>query len=146
MSIKEERKRASKTASKGASKETLPRKDRQSRVIAESEIRDPRVRIVIDFMHANLQRKISLADLAREVNLSAAHVSRLFSTETRISPSEYLIRLRMERAQHLLLTSLLSVKEIMAMTGYGNRGHFVQHFKRYFGPVPSEFRKGLSSS
>ena len=109
-------------------------------------IRDPRVLIVIDFIKANLHRKISLTDLAREVNLSAAHVSRLFSIETGIPPSEYLIRLRMEKARHLLLTSLLSVKEIMAMTGYGNRGHFLQHFKRYFGLTPSEYRRRVSRS
>ena len=134
MSIKDDRKRAS--------KERLAR-TKASYVVPESTIHDPRVRIVIDFMKANLQRKISLIDLAREVKLSAAHISRLFSIEIGISPSEYLIRLRMERARHLLLTSLLSVKEIMAMTGYGNRGHFVQHFRRYFGLTPSEFRKSV---
>ena len=138
MSIKDERKRAS--------KERLARKTNRSYVVPESTVYDPRVRIVIDFMKANLHRKISLTDLAREVNLSAAHVSRLFSIETGISPSEYLIRLRMEKARHLLLTSVLSVKEVMAMTGYGNRGHFVQHFKRYFGLTPSEYRRRVSSS
>ena len=135
MSIRDEGKRAR--------RKRLTRKDTRSRIVSEGTIDDPRVRIVIDFMKANLQRKISLTDLAREVKLSAAHVSRLFSIETGISPSEYLIRLRMERARHLLLTSLLSVKEIMAMTGYGNRGHFLQHFKRYFGLTPSEFRKSV---
>ena len=136
MSIKDERKRAS--------KETPPQQNAPSSVASASTIQDPRVRIVIDFMKANLQRKISLTDLAHEVNLSAAHVSRLFSIETGIPPSEYLIRLRMEKARHLLLTSLLSVKEIMAMTGYGNRGHFLQHFKRYFGLTPSEYRRRVS--
>ena len=138
MSIKDERKRAS--------KETPAQQNAPSSVVLESTIHDPRVRIVIDFMKTNLRRKISLTDLAREVNLSAAHVSRLFSIETGIPPSEYLIRLRMEKARHLLLTSLLSVKEIMAMTGYGNRGHFLQHFKRYFGLTPSEYRRRVSTS
>ena len=105
MSIKDDRKRAS--------KEKLKRKNAPSRDIPESTIRDPRIQIVIDFMKANLHRKISLTDLAREVNLSAAHVSRLFSIETGIPPSEYLIRLRMEKARSLLTSGLLSVKEIM---------------------------------
>jgi len=138
MSIKDDRKRAS--------KERLARKTKRSYVVPERTVYDSRVRIVIDFIKANLHRKISLTDLAHEVKLSAAHVSRLFSIETGISPSEYLIRLRMEKAQHLLLTSLLSVKEIMAITGYGNRGHFVQHFKRYFVLTPSEFRKSALGS
>jgi AraC family transcriptional regulator len=140
MSIKEERKRAS--------RETLPRKNAQSGVNAESEskVHDPRIQIVIDFMKANLHRKISLIDSARTVNLSSAHLSRLFTTETGISPGEYVIRLRMEKARQLLKTSLLSIKEIMALTGYGNRGHFVQHFRRYSGLAPSEYRRNLSSS
>jgi transcriptional regulator GlxA family with amidase domain len=138
MSIRDERKRAR--------RKKLTRKDAPSRIVPERTIDDSRVRIVIDFMRVNLHRKISLTDSARAVNLSAAHLSRLFKTETGLSPGEYLIRLRMEKARHLLTTTLLSIKEIMALTGYGNRGHFVEHFKRSFGPAPSEFRKGLSRS
>lgn len=78
---------------------------------------------MIEFMSANVNQRISSGDFGREVRLSAAQVSRLFKKETGISPSEYLIRLRMERAAHLLSNSLLSVKEIMATTGFGNRGH-----------------------
>jgi transcriptional regulator GlxA family with amidase domain len=138
MSIKDDRKRAR--------KETLKRKTGRSLVVPENTIQDPRVRIVIDFMKANLQRKISLNDFARAVSLSGAHLSRLFKTETGLSPGEYLIRLRMEKARHLLTTTLLSIKEIMALAGYGNRGHFVQHFRRYSGFAPSEFRRSVSSS
>jgi transcriptional regulator GlxA family with amidase domain len=144
MSIKDDKKRASKEERKRASKETLRRKNAQSRGVPDITIHDPRVRMVIDFMRANLQRKLSLMDFARAVNLSAAHLSRLFKTETGLSPGEYLIRLRMEKARSLLTSSLLSIKEIMALAGYRNRSHFVQHFRRYSGLAPSEFRKGLS--
>jgi transcriptional regulator GlxA family with amidase domain len=137
MSIEEENKRAS--------SETLISTDSQPGLLDERKTTDPRVRIAIDFMLANLHRKISLIDLGRKVNLSAAHVSRLFSIETGLSPSEYLIRLRMENARRLLATSLLSIKEIMALSGYNNRGHFVQHFKRYFMRTPSDYRRSLSS-
>lgn len=137
MSIEEENKRAS--------SETLTSADSEPGLLDDRKIKDPRVRSAIDFMQTNLHRKISLIDLGRSVNLSAAHVSRLFSTETGISPSEYLIRLRIENARRLLMTTLLSIKEIMALSGYNNRGHFVQHFKRYFRQAPSEYRKSSSS-
>jgi AraC family transcriptional regulator len=136
MSIEEEKKRAS--------REELSNDDSQPRLAGDLKIHDPRVRIVIDFMRSNLHRKISLMEIGRQVNLSAAHVSRLFSTETGYSPSEYLIRLRMETARRLLTTSVLSIKEIMALSGYGNRGHFVEHFKRYFRRTPSEYRRSLA--
>jgi transcriptional regulator GlxA family with amidase domain len=48
----------------------------------------------------------------------------------------------MEKARHLLSTSFLSIKEIMAVVGCGNRKTFVEHFKRYFGLAPSQRRKG----
>src|ERR1700686_168725 len=98
----------------------------------ESTVRNPRVQIAIDFMNDNFQRRVSLTELARVANLSRSHLSRLFKTETKLSPWEYLIRLRMEKARQLLTTSPLSIKQIMAEVGYDNRSNFVRHFRRYF--------------
>jgi AraC-like DNA-binding protein len=91
------------------------------RLVPENRMRARRVKIVIDFMNANLQRRLSLNELAKLANLSASHLSRLFRTETKLSPWEYLIGLRMERARELLTTSLLSIKEVMAAVGYDAR-------------------------
>jgi transcriptional regulator GlxA family with amidase domain len=135
MSIKE--------ASKRASSESLKGKDPQHH-IPQSTIRNPRVRIAIDFMEANLHRRISLAELAEVANLSPSHLSRLFKIQTTLSPGEYLRRLRMEKSRHLLATTLLSMKEIMATLGYKSRSHFVRHFRRSFRLPPSEYRKRLS--
>ena len=51
----------------------------------------------------------------------------------------------MEKARHLLATSLLRIKEIMAMAGYNSKSHFVRHFRRPFGLAPSEYRKAAST-
>ena len=136
MSIKEERKRASGESLKGKSL-------RQS-VVPESRIPNPRVWIVTDFMNANLHRRIRLAELAGAANLSSSRFSHAFKTQTGISPGEYLRRLRMEKARHLLATSVLRIKEIMAMAGYNSKSHFVRHFRRYFGLSPSGYRKSVS--
>lgn len=102
---------------------------------------DPRVQIAIDFMSANLQHKVTLNECARVVNLSPSRFSHLFKSQIGVSPGEYLIRLRMEKARQLLTDSLLSIKEIMALVGYGTRSNFVLHFKRFFDFAPSEYRK-----
>jgi transcriptional regulator GlxA family with amidase domain len=52
-----------------------------------------------------------------------------------------MIKLRMEKARHLLAASFLSIKQVMALAGYGNRTNLVRHFKRYFDLVPSAYRK-----
>lgn len=102
---------------------------------------DPRVQVAIDFMNGNLQRKVTLSESARVAYLSPSRFSHLFKTQTGLSPGEYLIRLRMEKARHLLTTSLLSIKEVMALVGYGTRSNFVLHFKRFFDCAPSEYKK-----
>jgi AraC-like DNA-binding protein len=106
----------------------------------EYELCDPRIQLVIDFMNANLHRKLSLKELADAGNLSPSNLSRLFKVQTKLSPVQYLIRLRMEKARELLATSLLS-KQIMALVGYDTKSNFVRHFKIYFGLAPSEYRK-----
>lgn len=107
----------------------------------EESVPEARVQTVINFISANLQRKVSLSELANVVNLSPFHFSRFFKTETGISPGQYLIRLRMEKARSLLATSFLSIKQIMALVSYGNRKDFARHFRRYFDLAPSEYRK-----
>lgn len=107
----------------------------------EETIPEPRVQIAISFMKVNLQRTISLNELAAVVNLSSSYFSNIFKTETGVPPGDYLIRLRMEKASQLLATTLLRVKEIMAMVGYNNKSNFCRHFKRYFDHTPSTYRK-----
>jgi AraC-like DNA-binding protein len=106
-------------------------------------IRDSRIRAVIDFMETNLRRKISLSDMASVANLSQSHLSRLFNIHTGFSPSEYLIRLRVEKARELLRRGSLSVKEVMALVGFNAKSNFARQFKRYFGIAPSKYRRRI---
>jgi len=129
-------------ASKRASGESLEGKNPHP--VHEAATLHPRVQIAIDHMKANLHRRITLAELADVTNLSASHLSRLFKSHIRLSPAEYHRRLRMERARHLIATGLLSIKEIMVMSGYNNRRHFLHHFRKSFGLSPSEYRRTAS--
>lgn len=138
MSIKE--------ASKRASGKSLKGNNPHPQVVPESAIRNRRVQIVIDFMNANLHRRIPLTELAGVANLSPSHLSYLFKSQTKLSPGEYLIRLKMETARHLLATSVLSIKQIMAQVGYDHRSNFVRHFRRYFDLAPSQYRERAPNS
>lgn len=104
-------------------------------------INSARVRAVIEFMRANLHRKITLAELANRVNLSASHFSHVFKAETGFAPIEHLINLRMEKAGDLLATTFLSVKEIMANVGYDNRANFLRRFEKDYDVTPTEYRR-----
>jgi len=117
----------------------LKRKRRSTVSVALAQ--EPRVRRVIEFMRTNLQRKLSLADMAEVAALSQSYFCRLFKTQTRVSPGEYLIALRMKKAHTLLTKTRLSIKEVMAAVGYDTRSNFLNHFKEYFEIPPSEYRR-----
>ena len=109
----------------------------------EDALKAARIQTVIELMSANIQRRITLAEMAEITNLSPNHFCRLFKTETGLAPLQYLTRMRMEKARHLLTTSFLSIKEIMSIVGYDvrSRRNFTGQFKRYFNLAPSEYRK-----
>lgn len=124
---------------------TITRKESQPEIEAESSVLDnllhkAKVQAVIDFMNANIDRNIAMTDVASLVNFSDTYLSRVFKIETGITPSQYLARLRMEKASHLLKTTFLSIKQIMAAVGYNSKSYFSKHFKRHFGVTPSEHR------
>jgi len=123
----------------------LSKQKRSSMIAVPNELNlkysDARVQAGIDFMNANFHRKIALDEIAQVVNSSSANFSHLFKMETGITPVEYLIRLRMKKARELLKSTFLSVKQVMAASGYNSKSHFTRHFKRRFSVTPSEYRK-----
>ena len=106
---------------------------------------DPRVRKVIDLMHKNLSRKLTVRELAEPLRLSDTHLRRLFRQETGTSLMRFLRQLRMQRAKKLLKTTHLSVKEIAARGGISNVSHFVRNFAKAYGRAPTEHRRRVSS-
>lgn len=116
-------------------------KRKRPSIVSVALSQEPRVRRVIKFMHANIHRKLSLDDMAEVAALSKSYLSRLFKAQTRLWPGEYLIRLRMKKAHTLLTKTSLSIKEVMAASGYDTRSNFLNHFKEYFDVPPSEYRR-----
>jgi len=107
---------------------------------------DRRIQAVVEHLHANLCVRISVADLARSVNMSRWHFCHLFKAEMSESPSHYMRTLKMREAQRMLLETFLSVKEIRATLGNIDRSHFSREFRNYCGLTPTEFRRRPSMS
>jgi AraC family transcriptional regulator len=101
---------------------------------------DTRVRAVIDKMRHLLGDRHSVRDVARSVNLSPRRLGQLFKVEIGVSPMQFLRNVRMRRAQVLLQSSFLSIKEVTFQSGFTDVSHFVRDFKQYYGVTPSEFR------
>jgi two-component system response regulator YesN len=100
---------------------------------------DQRVRAAIDFMNANLHRKLTPAEIAETVHLSVDRVRQLFSRETGTTLGRYLRHLRLKRAKQLLETTFLSVKEVAARVGISGIGHFTREFKKNYRVTPARY-------
>ena len=102
---------------------------------------DQRVQAVIRLMEENLRAELPLGRLAEAVNLSPSRLHQLFRNETGTSPARHLKSLRLARAQQLLETTFLSVKEIRSTVGMDDESHFTRDFRRAYGCTPTEYRK-----
>ena len=113
------------------------------RIVRDEKGVDRRIRAALELIHSNLHERISIAELARAVNLSRWRFCHLFKTEMSLSPSVYIGTLRMLEAEKMLGQTFLSVKEIRAELGNLDRTHFSRAFKKFRGLTPAQFRRRL---
>ena len=101
---------------------------------------DRRIEAAIQIVQRERDRNMPIRELARRVNLSPWYFTRLFKAETSISPKQYIRDYKLRLAEQLLSESFLSVKEVAATVGFGDRSHFSRDFKRLHGQAPSTAR------
>jgi AraC family transcriptional regulator len=98
------------------------------------------VRKAISSMRARYFDPITLTELASEVYVSPFHFSRIFAKATGVTPGRYLTALRMFEAKLLLLTTSLTVSDIVCSVGYSSVGTFTSRFTRAVGMTPTQYR------
>jgi AraC family transcriptional regulator len=101
-----------------------------------------RVRAFID---ENLHRTIHTMDLSAVARLSTAHFSRSFKKAIGEPPHAYVVRRRLERACHLMITSSSSLSEIALSVGFSDQAHLCRLFRLAFGQSPSRWRRDFES-
>lgn len=94
-----------------------------------------------DYVGDNLASDLSLGGIARAANLSPRHLSRLFKESTGLSPHQYVIRRRVERAKSLLGSTDLTVGEVARMCGFSHQSHLAFHARRLLGVPPAALRR-----
>lgn len=99
-----------------------------------------RLRRVRDRMDRSYAQPLDIASLARDVHLSAGHLSRQFVLAYGETPYAYLMTRRIERAMTLLRTTDLSVTEVCFAVGYQSLGTFSTRFSELVGVAPSLYR------
>ncbi|AFY78087.1 DNA-binding domain-containing protein, AraC-type [Pleurocapsa sp. PCC 7327] len=98
-----------------------------------------RLRQVIEYIDAYLDRDLTLAELAAVAHMSPNYFTQLFKQSTGFTPHQYVIRHRVERAKQLLIEGELAIADIALQVGFAHQSHFNRHFKRWMGVTPKVF-------
>ncbi|WP_068777081.1 response regulator [Paenibacillus sp. FJAT-26967] len=96
---------------------------------------------VIDYIRRNLDKKITLGQIAAEVNMSENYLSRFFKQETGKTVVEFIHQTRMEQAQELLKDPDCTVKSVALAVGVEDPFYFNRLFKKHAGINPTEYKR-----
>ncbi|WP_432696435.1 helix-turn-helix domain-containing protein [Marinobacterium sp. YM272] len=102
---------------------------------------DRRLLLAKTYLDEQFSNPVKLEQLCAIAHLSRRQLHTLFQRQLDCSPSEYLLRLRMNNARQLLLETRLSIQAIAEQCGYLSLAAFSDRFRRHFGVAPSHFRR-----
>jgi AraC-like DNA-binding protein len=99
-----------------------------------------RLRRVLDYISINIDKPITLAQLAGVAALSVFHFARTFTRVMGVSPHRYVSRMRLEKAMAEIAAGKLSLAEIAFNAGFSSQASFTRAFYRVNGLTPGEYR------
>lgn len=94
-----------------------------------------------DYIVAHLAERILVADLALVAGLPPNRFAQAFNDRMRLSPHQFVLRLRLERAAQLLRASNLDLVEVAQDCGFANQQHLSNAMRRHLGTTPSRYRR-----
>ncbi len=112
-------------------------------IVREQNAEPPVITRAKQFINDHQTEDLSLEQVARSVHTSKFYFCKIFKRSTGINFTDYLSRVRTERARNLLLNPNLRVSEIAYEVGFQSLTHFNRIFKRILGQSPTEYRSQL---
>ncbi|MGI9370791.1 MAG: helix-turn-helix domain-containing protein, partial [Ruegeria sp.] len=93
-----------------------------------------------EMMEAKLSEPLTLIEIADHAGLSRRQIERLFRHHMGRSPARYYLEIRLDRARHLLLQSMLPVVEVAIACGFVSASHFSKCYRELYGRSPQQER------
>jgi AraC-like DNA-binding protein len=103
--------------------------------------RDGKVRRALEQIHANLGARITLLDIAGDLNVSVQYLCRAFKRDVGMTPYQYIITQKVKFARDLLIHSDLSLSQIALRSGFNDQSQMSTRLKRVLGISPSQLRE-----
>lgn len=101
---------------------------------------------VVEFVNTNMHRQISLAEMADVAGMSQFHFTRLFKSETGMSPLAFVAQQRVEATKRALRSSGATLAQVAIDCGYASQSHFATAFKAVTGMTPGAYRKSAATA
>lgn len=99
------------------------------------------LRQAVEYINQNLEKDLTLAEIAAVVGMSMYHFSRLFKQSTGFSPHQYVLNSRIDKAKRLLAITEEAIDQICQQVGFQTQSHFTNVFRKLIGTTPKAYRK-----
>ena len=100
----------------------------------------PGLKRALEHIAANSTRKIRVQMLADIAGITPHHFSAVFTRTTGLTPHQFILRERIERAKAYLHNKAHSIREISELSGFRTQEHFTKVFRKLTGSTPTQFR------
>ena len=104
---------------------------------------DERLQRVLKHIHGHISQNIDIDELASVACFSTPYLIRLFKRELGTSPLQYVNQKKVERAQLMLFTTDMPVKEVAYSLGFSDHSYFIRMFRKQTGITPQEYRERM---
>ncbi len=101
----------------------------------------PRDNKIIDYLERNYAENFSAGELCDKFEISEKTLYRIVRERTRSTLNEYVTKLRLKKAEELLLDTDMSIAQVAGEAGYDDYNYFIRIFKKNYGVTPLKFRK-----
>ena len=95
---------------------------------------------ILSTLHTRYPQKITISQIADDCHYSTSFIARYFKKKSGMTINEYLKKLRMEKARHLLLHTEMRIEDIAASVGFSDTNYFIYFFSTYYGKPPKKYR------
>lgn len=112
-------------------------------IVQQQTAEPPVITRAKQFIHEHQGEDLSLGQVAKAVNTSTFYFCKMFKKATGVNFTDYLSRVRIEKAKNLLLNPNLRISEIAYEVGFQSLTHFNRVFKKIVGQSPTEYRNQL---